>query len=148
MKTCMNAWMHYSRTIFLKKPKNFIRSLNVHTWKKRKHFYFIKKRNTYRKQINQAKPHMNIGIANINFYLSCISYGLSSLSFKKNLCLLALLACLLLACLFCKSYCTILNNLKLKCVVHANKNIIFLQKTVRVNIKVTIRFFNLLRNCV
>lgn len=112
-------------------------------------FILLKKRNTYRKQINQAKPHMNIGIANINFYLSCISYGLSSLSFKKNnLCLLALLACLLLACLFCKSYCTILNNLKLKCVVHANKNIIFLQKTVRVNIKVTIRFFNLLRNCV
>lgn len=41
---------------------------------------------------------------------------------------------LLLTCLFCQYYCTILNNLKLNCVVHGNKNITFLQKKVRVNI--------------
>lgn len=29
-------------------------------------FILLKKRNSYKKQINQAKPHMNIGIANIN----------------------------------------------------------------------------------
>lgn len=139
----MNALLAHN---FFKKPKNFIRSLNVHTWKKRKHFYFIKKKGILieNKSIRQNHIWTLELLTLIFFYLSSISYGLSSLSFKINLCLLALLACLLLACLFCKSYCTILNNLKLKCVVHANKNIIFLQKTVRVNIKVTIRFFNLL----
>lgn len=36
--------------------------------------------------------------------------------------------CFLLTCLYCKYVCTFLKNLKLKCVVHANKIITVLQK--------------------